>query len=356
MSISVSCECGARFNAPPHLAGKRVKCPKCSAAISIPAVAEPAKSAAAPQQARPKATAPQAPSPPPPPAPRASMPPVPQAPAASQPRQAAPAASQGPAPVAWNRVNIGMKVIAVGILFGFFSSSAEMLPLVGQFVSFPVEMITLVIQIVGFAFCLSLPMQNMSKALVIGAIASTFLGSIISGAGIAVQFMMNSATMYYIALTLYATGGLLTALTMALFFFGLRQGANITGQAKAAKNASMLAAGHATLAIVAFLFSIISMIVFGLLLNDASTRSYDVATNSTISEDPQYDTFSQNAEDAMGDTVRNFAIWGFFQFVFGIGMLLIGLTLTVFSLIFLFSHNFAPTSASYSRKPSSAWA
>lgn len=40
MSIPVSREYGARFNAPPHLAGKRVKCPKCLAAISIPTVSE----------------------------------------------------------------------------------------------------------------------------------------------------------------------------------------------------------------------------------------------------------------------------------------------------------------------------
>ena len=36
MSISVKCSCGAAFKAQDHLAGKRVKCPKCSQAINIP--------------------------------------------------------------------------------------------------------------------------------------------------------------------------------------------------------------------------------------------------------------------------------------------------------------------------------
>jgi len=37
MPISVKCTCGAGFKAQDHLAGKRVKCPKCANAITIPA-------------------------------------------------------------------------------------------------------------------------------------------------------------------------------------------------------------------------------------------------------------------------------------------------------------------------------
>ena len=37
MAIHVQCaECGAKFQAPEKLAGKRVKCPKCSAVITFP--------------------------------------------------------------------------------------------------------------------------------------------------------------------------------------------------------------------------------------------------------------------------------------------------------------------------------
>jgi hypothetical protein len=36
MTIEVACECGKRFAAPPHLAGKRVKCPSCGLPISVP--------------------------------------------------------------------------------------------------------------------------------------------------------------------------------------------------------------------------------------------------------------------------------------------------------------------------------
>ena len=36
MPISVKCRCGAAFKAQDHLAGKRVKCPKCGDAINVP--------------------------------------------------------------------------------------------------------------------------------------------------------------------------------------------------------------------------------------------------------------------------------------------------------------------------------
>jgi hypothetical protein len=37
MPISVVCECGAKLNAPDTSAGKRVKCPKCAAVLTVPA-------------------------------------------------------------------------------------------------------------------------------------------------------------------------------------------------------------------------------------------------------------------------------------------------------------------------------
>jgi hypothetical protein len=37
MPISVFCQCGAKLNAPDSAAGKRVKCPKCGAALTVPA-------------------------------------------------------------------------------------------------------------------------------------------------------------------------------------------------------------------------------------------------------------------------------------------------------------------------------
>ncbi len=37
MAITVSCSCGASFKAKDHLAGKRVKCPKCQGVIDVPA-------------------------------------------------------------------------------------------------------------------------------------------------------------------------------------------------------------------------------------------------------------------------------------------------------------------------------
>lgn len=36
MPIAVGCQCGQRFAAPDHLAGKQVKCPKCGSPLSIP--------------------------------------------------------------------------------------------------------------------------------------------------------------------------------------------------------------------------------------------------------------------------------------------------------------------------------
>lgn len=53
MPIKVSCKCGAAFAAPDNLAGKAVKCPKCSAPLSIPAGPAAGKPAA-PSAAAPK--------------------------------------------------------------------------------------------------------------------------------------------------------------------------------------------------------------------------------------------------------------------------------------------------------------
>ena len=39
MPIPISCSCGARMSAPDTAAGKRVKCPKCGAALAVPAPA-----------------------------------------------------------------------------------------------------------------------------------------------------------------------------------------------------------------------------------------------------------------------------------------------------------------------------
>lgn len=44
-SISVTCACGGKFQAPPALAGKRVKCPKCGQPIAVPPPAAPQSSA-----------------------------------------------------------------------------------------------------------------------------------------------------------------------------------------------------------------------------------------------------------------------------------------------------------------------
>lgn len=52
MPIAVGCQCGQRFAAPDHLAGKQVKCPKCGSALNIPAVQ--AAAVASPQVAVPQ--------------------------------------------------------------------------------------------------------------------------------------------------------------------------------------------------------------------------------------------------------------------------------------------------------------
>ena len=41
MSIKVACQCGKRFTAPPHFAGKSANCPSCGSAIAIAAPAPP---------------------------------------------------------------------------------------------------------------------------------------------------------------------------------------------------------------------------------------------------------------------------------------------------------------------------
>lgn len=40
MSLIAACRCGARFQAPPHLAGKQVACPTCGQALVVPAPAQ----------------------------------------------------------------------------------------------------------------------------------------------------------------------------------------------------------------------------------------------------------------------------------------------------------------------------
>ena len=42
MTIEVACQCGKRFAAPPHLGGKRVKCPSCGLPMSVPTPRSPA--------------------------------------------------------------------------------------------------------------------------------------------------------------------------------------------------------------------------------------------------------------------------------------------------------------------------
>ncbi len=42
MNILVRCSCGANLQAPPQLAGRKLKCPKCSAAVVVPAAADSA--------------------------------------------------------------------------------------------------------------------------------------------------------------------------------------------------------------------------------------------------------------------------------------------------------------------------
>jgi DNA-directed RNA polymerase subunit RPC12/RpoP len=51
MSIKVACQCGKRFTAPPHLAGKSANCPSCGSKIVI--AAAPAQPATGPATARP---------------------------------------------------------------------------------------------------------------------------------------------------------------------------------------------------------------------------------------------------------------------------------------------------------------
>jgi predicted Zn finger-like uncharacterized protein len=51
MTIHVTCPgCGAKFQAPEDLAGKRVKCPKCSAAIAVAGQPRQAGAQAAPAE------------------------------------------------------------------------------------------------------------------------------------------------------------------------------------------------------------------------------------------------------------------------------------------------------------------
>ncbi|NUQ65139.1 MAG: DUF4339 domain-containing protein, partial [Pirellulales bacterium] len=59
MAIVVACKaCGGKFSAPDHLAGKQVKCPKCSAAVSIPTAGQATAAKSQAQIADKAATAP----------------------------------------------------------------------------------------------------------------------------------------------------------------------------------------------------------------------------------------------------------------------------------------------------------
>lgn len=89
MPISVVCQCGAKLNAKEELAGKAVKCPKCSQPIKIPA----AGTAAPTQPATAKPTAPNSPAKPTAPAkPSASDAPKPSKAPAKAPAAPKPAA------------------------------------------------------------------------------------------------------------------------------------------------------------------------------------------------------------------------------------------------------------------------
>ena len=44
LSLTASCQCGAKFQAPPNLAGKQVACPSCGQALVVPSAA-PAQAA-----------------------------------------------------------------------------------------------------------------------------------------------------------------------------------------------------------------------------------------------------------------------------------------------------------------------
>ena len=41
MPIKIACQCGQGFQAPDHLAGKKVRCPKCGNPLAIPAAPRP---------------------------------------------------------------------------------------------------------------------------------------------------------------------------------------------------------------------------------------------------------------------------------------------------------------------------
>ena len=63
MPITVSCQCGAKFAAKDELAGKAVKCPKCSQPLRIPSAETPAVPAAKPTPSAPKKAPASAPTP-----------------------------------------------------------------------------------------------------------------------------------------------------------------------------------------------------------------------------------------------------------------------------------------------------
>ena len=56
MTIAVACQCGQKFAAPDHLAGKTVKCPKCAQPLKIPAQSSAPKSGKPASHGKPAST------------------------------------------------------------------------------------------------------------------------------------------------------------------------------------------------------------------------------------------------------------------------------------------------------------
>jgi uncharacterized protein YbaR (Trm112 family) len=102
MPIAAQCQCGAKFAAPDHLAGKSVACPKCKEPLKIPAQ-DAAQKAATPQKAAAKVASPakQAPANQP-----ATKQPATKQPATKQPATKQASAKQAAAPAANGKIPV----------------------------------------------------------------------------------------------------------------------------------------------------------------------------------------------------------------------------------------------------------
>lgn len=352
MTIPISCSCGARFNAPPHLAGKRVKCPTCSAILDIPT-----ESTAPPSTQPAKAPAPKVQ----PSAPTAKV----ATKAPTQPvRYLHPGAAQGSqansasatTATNWERVNLGLKIMAVGIGLSLATIVLGWVPCIGTLLVIPVSLGATVAKLAAIVFCLAMPTERMCRGLAIASLATAGVSLIATPIDLYLLVALTFDIPLWLAAISTITSEITSTATMVLFYMAIRQASLTTRQSEATKSATMLAAGHGTLGVVQMFLSLASVLMVASLFSSMQTEipvPQPSEYNQEVSPQDWAEQQMAQSTKATEDSMSNFAAVGALSMIIGLGILLAHVTLSIFSITFLYNHEFE--NAAIRRKPSSTW-